>query len=96
MGNSVSSTDRDQAAEQPDLNQGVNVRNEFSSVVLKVQSHGQGTRLEIRSTLFGTTALLDATILEALSRLDPDSLAELVQLAMTRWDEREHPTSKIS
>ena len=81
-------------AQQPDLSQGVNVRNEFSSVVLKVQPHGQGTRLEIRSTLFGTVALLDATILEALSRLDPNSLAELVQIAMTRWDETDHPTSK--
>ena len=94
MGNSVSSTNGDLGETQPDLRQGVQVRNEFSSVVLKVQRHGQGTRLEIRSTLFGTTALLDATILEALSRLDPDSLAELVQIAMTRWDETEHPNSK--
>ena len=80
---------------QPDLSQGVQVRNEFSSVILKVQPHGQGTRLEIRSTLFGTIALLDATTLEALSRLDPNSLAELVRIAMTRWDETEHPTSQI-
>ena len=64
-------------------------------MVLSVQAHGQGTRLEIRSTLFGTFALLDATILEALSRLDLNSLAELLQIAMTRWDEAEHPTSKI-
>ena len=81
-------------AEQPDLSQGVNIRNEFSSVTLTVQPHGQGIRLEIRSTLFGTVALLDATILEALSRLDPNSLAELVQIAMTRWDETEHSNSK--
>ena len=80
--------------QQPDLRQGVNVRNEFSSVMLKVQPHGQGTRLEIRSTLFGTVALLDATILEALSRLDPNSLAELVQIAMTHWDKTEPPTSE--
>ena len=78
-------------AHQPDLSQGVNVRNEFSSVVLTVRPHGQGTRLEIRSTLFGTVALLDATILEALSRLDSNSLAELVQLGMTHWDETAHP-----
>ena len=62
--------------------------------MLKVQAYGQGTRLEILSTLFGTIALLDATILEALSRLDPESLAELVEIAMTRWDETDHPTSK--
>ena len=94
MGDSVSSTDRDNMAQQPDLSQGINVRNECSAVVLTVQPHGQGTHLEIRSTLFGTVALFDATILEALSRLDPNSLVELVQIAMTRWDKSEHPTSE--
>ena len=94
MSNSVSSTSGERMEEQPDLRQGVQVRNEFSSVVLKVQQHGQGTRLEIRSTLFETVALLDATILEALSRLDPNSLSDIVQIAMTRWDETEHRTSQ--
>jgi hypothetical protein len=71
-----------------DLRAGIQVRNEFAAVTLTVRSYGRGTRLEIRSSLFGTAALIDATILEALSRMDQSNLAELVGLSMTRWDER--------
>ncbi len=68
----------------------VQIRNEFSVVRLTVRKHGQGTRLEVKSTLFGTVAYLDATVLEGLSRLDQATLAELVGLGMTKWDES-HP-----
>jgi hypothetical protein len=70
-----------------DLGRGVQVRNEFSAVTLTLRPHGRGTRLEIRSDLFGTVAALDATILEALTRLDRAALADLVTVAMTTWDE---------
>lgn len=75
--------------EQADLARGVSLRNEFSAVRLTLRPHGRGHRLEIRSTLFGTVALLDATVLEALSRMDPETLAGLVSMAMTQWDERD-------
>lgn len=78
------------AGDEPAALESVLIRNEFSSVLLTVRQFGQGTRLEVRSTLFGTVAMLDATVLEALSRLDQAALAELVGLGMTKWDE-EHP-----
>lgn len=71
-----------------DLESTVTVRNEFSAVELTLRPYGRGRRLEIRSTLFNTVALLDATVLEALSRMDQESLADLVGAAMSQWDER--------
>lgn len=74
-----------------DLTSGAEVRNEFSAVTVRVVVHGRGRRLEVRSTLFGTIALLDATQLEALSRMSPAALASLVPLGMSEWDERATP-----
>jgi hypothetical protein len=74
--------------ERSELESTVTVRNEFSAVELTLKRYGRGRRLEIRSTLFNTVALLDATVLEALSRMDQESLAGLVSTAMTQWDER--------
>ena len=74
--------------ERSELDSTVTVRNEFSAVELTLRPYGRGRRLEIRSTLFNTVALLDATVLEALSRMDRESLAGLVSTAMTQWDER--------
>jgi hypothetical protein len=44
------------------------IRNEFAAVRLTVRPHGRGTRLEVSSPQLGTTAMLDATVLEALTR----------------------------
>jgi hypothetical protein len=74
--------------ERADLESTVTVRNEFSAVELTLRPYGRGHRLEIRSTLFNTVALVDATVLEALSRMDQATLAGLVSMAMTEWDER--------
>jgi hypothetical protein len=74
--------------ERAELESTVTVRNEFSAVELTRRSYGRGRRLEIRSTLFNTVAVLDATVLEALSRMDQVSLQGLVSTAMTQWDER--------
>ena len=65
----------------------VTYRNEFAAVRLTVRPHGRGTRLEVTSDELGTTALLDATVLEALTRLDPESLAALVSAGMQASDE---------
>ena len=74
--------------EPSELESTVTVRNEFSAVEMTLRPYGRGRRLEIRSTLFNTVALLDATVLEALSRMDQESLSDLVSAAMTQWDER--------
>lgn len=62
------------------------ISNEFAAVRLAVRPFGRGTRLEVRSDRLGTTAMLDATVLEALSRLSQESLAELVGAAMLASD----------
>jgi hypothetical protein len=74
--------------ERAGLESTVTVRNEFSAVELTLRPFGRGHRLEIRSTLFNTVALVDATVLDALSRMDQATLAGLVSMAMTQWDER--------
>jgi hypothetical protein len=63
------------------------IRNEFAAVRLTVRSHGRGTRLEVSSPQLGTSAMLDATVLEALTRLSPELLAGLVGVAMQASDE---------
>lgn len=63
------------------------IRNEFSAVTLRRLKHGLGYRVGVTSSLTGITALLDATILEALSQLEPDRLAQLVGAAMAAADE---------
>lgn len=63
------------------------IRNEFSAVALQRVRHGLGYRVAVTSSLTGTTALLDATVLEALSQLEPDRLAQLVVAAMAAADE---------
>jgi hypothetical protein len=63
------------------------IRNEFALVTLRVHSYGRGTRLEVSSPLHGTSSMLDATILEAISRLDRETLAGLVPLGLSQWDE---------
>jgi hypothetical protein len=63
------------------------IRNEFAAVRLTVRPHGRGTRLEVSSPQLGTTAMLDATVLEALTRFTPEKLAELVGVAMQASDE---------
>lgn len=63
------------------------IRNEFAAVKLTVVPHGRGTRLEVSSGQLGTSALLDATVLEALTRFSPEALAELVGVAMQASDE---------
>ena len=70
--------------EHAGLESTVTVRNEFSAVELTLRPYGRGRRLEIRSTLFNTVALLDATVavdfapvyaaLEALDDLAPDAV----------------------
>jgi hypothetical protein len=81
--------------ERRDLASTVTVRNEFSAVELTLRPHGRGQRLEIRSTLFNTVSLVDATVLEALSRMDQATLAGLVSMAMTQWDERHEGGSQV-
>ena len=80
--------------ERPGFESTVTVRNEFSSVELTLRPHGRGQRLEIRSTLFNTVSLVDATVLEALSRMDQATLQGLVSMAMTQWDERHDGASQ--
>lgn len=63
------------------------IRNEFAAVRLTVRPHGRGTRLEVSSGQLGTSALLDATVLEALTQFSPESLAQLVGVAMQASDE---------
>jgi hypothetical protein len=63
------------------------IRNEFAAVTLTVRPHGRGTRLEVSAPQLGTTAMLDATVLEALTRFSPEQLAELVGVAMQASDE---------
>ena len=72
-----------------DFTQRAHLRNEFSAVTLRVLDYGRGARLEVRSTLYGTTALLDATVLEALSRMDQKTLANLVGVGLAEWDDRQ-------
>ncbi|MFW3171785.1 hypothetical protein [Geodermatophilus sp. CPCC 206100] len=62
------------------------IRNEFAAVRLTVRPHGRGTRLEVSCSDLGTTALLDATVLEALTRFSPEELADLVGVAMQASD----------
>jgi hypothetical protein len=70
-----------------DALQSAEIRNEFAAVRLTVRPHGRGTRLEVSSPQLGTSAMLDATVLEALTRLSPESLAGLVGVAMQASDE---------
>lgn len=63
------------------------VRNEFAAVRLAVRAYGRGTRLELVCPYLGTSALLDATVLEALTRLSAESLAGVVGVAMQVSDE---------
>jgi hypothetical protein len=67
--------------------QTVEIRNEFAAVRLTVRPFGRGTRLEVTSDQLGTTALLDATVLEALTRLTPEALAALMGAGMQASDE---------
>lgn len=67
--------------------QSAEIRNEFAAVRLTVRPHGRGTRLEVSSGQLGTSALLDATVLEALTRFEPEALAALVGVAMQASDE---------
>ena len=66
---------------------GAEVRNEFAAVRLAVRPHGRGTRLEVSAPQLGTSAMLDATVLEALTQLPPEKLAGLVGVAMQVSDE---------
>ena len=75
--------------EPPDVTNGITVRNEFSAVTLRLRGYGRGKRLEIQSALYGTTAYLDATILEALSRMSRNTLQSLVGVALLEWDARD-------
>jgi hypothetical protein len=63
------------------------IRNEFAAVRLVVRPYGRGTRLEVSSPQLGTTVLVDATVLEALTRMTPERLADLVGTAMLASDE---------
>lgn len=84
----------DRVGRPADLAQGATVRNEFSAVTLKLQPYGRGHRLEISSALFGTVAHLDATILEALSRMSAQTLQGLVSMSLREWDAHEdHPSA---
>ncbi|WP_426243592.1 VOC family protein [Nocardioides sp. LHG3406-4] len=65
----------------------VEIRNEFAAARLTVRAHGRGTRLEVTSDHLGSSALLDATVLEALTRLGPEALAALVSAGMQASDE---------
>jgi hypothetical protein len=77
--------------------QSAEIRNEFAAVRLTVRPHGRGTRLEVSSGQLGTSALLDATVLEALTRFEPEALAQLVGVAMQASDETVHdvPESEL-
>jgi hypothetical protein len=70
------------------------IRNEFAAVRLTIRPHGRGTRLEVTSGQLGSSALLDATVLEALTRFSPEALAELVGVAMQASDETVDPTAE--
>ena len=58
------------------------VRNEFAAVELRLVPHGRGRRVAVTSLLTGQEAVLDATVLDALTRLTTAQLAQLVTMAM--------------
>lgn len=62
------------------------VRNEFAAVQVCLRRHGRGTRLEISCPQLGTSVVLDATILQALTRLSPESLSQIMPMAMRDSD----------
>lgn len=57
------------------------VHNEFASVTLSVVPHGRGARLKISAGRVESTGLIDATVLEALTMLSEDELAQIVAFA---------------
>lgn len=57
------------------------IHNEFASVTLSVVTHGRGTRLQIAAGRVEATGLIDATVLEALTLLSEEELAQIVALA---------------
>lgn len=61
----------------------IELRNEFTAVILRRVEHGRGHRLAVISCPTGASALLDATVLEALAHLKPEQLASIVSLALT-------------
>lgn len=65
----------------------IELRNEFTAVILRRLEYGRGHRLAVISCPTGASALLDATVLEALAHLKPEQLASIVSLAMLTSDD---------
>jgi len=57
------------------------IHNEFASVTLTVTPYGRGTRLTITAGRVESTAVIDATVLEALTLLSETQLARVVAFA---------------
>lgn len=57
------------------------IHNEFASVSLTPVRHGRGVRLQISAGRVEAVSSIDATVLEALSLLTEDQLAQVVAFA---------------
>lgn len=68
----------------PDTTEGLWVANEFASCWVSRAQFGNGHRISVHSERRGTTVLLDATALDALSRLSPDQVSQLMTLVTER------------
>jgi hypothetical protein len=62
-----------------DLQDGVTITNEFTSVRVRVVKTGNGERLEIQSLRMPHSIRLDALLLEALTWQDPLALGKLLE-----------------
>lgn len=57
------------------------IHNEFASVTLTPVRHGRGVRLQISAGRVEALGSIDATVLEALTMLTEDQLAQVVAFA---------------
>lgn len=57
------------------------IHNEFASVTLSKVRHGRGVRLQISAGRVEAVGSIDATVLEALTMLTEDQLAQVVAFA---------------
>lgn len=57
------------------------IHNEFAAVTLRPVQHGRGVRLQISAGRVEAVGNIDATVLEALTLLTEDQLAQVVAFA---------------
>lgn len=66
--------------------QPLRLANEFETIYLQVVPVGNGRRVEISNARTGTSVLLDATVLAALTVLTPEAIQTLVTAAVEQTD----------